>query len=256
MPEQIKNLQKKVLEYWNKWTTKQKSIIIGSFAGAVVVIAVFVFFLSRTRYTKLYTFQDTQTASRAVTTLKEAGYASKLDSDKITVFVDEDHYVEAVSTVYSADIGDDSFDINDLLDTSLTTTNGERLQRTFLRSESVMKSGIMCIQGITDVTINYIPKDTSNSVIAANQTIPAAVTITYNNKFDKKQVAGIAAIVAKGLGNKNTDDITIVDHRGEVLFDGSEVDIEGLDLTDKVTMEKRIKGEYQECVTGALIMNG
>lgn len=256
MPEQIKNLQKKALEYWNKWTTKQKSIIIGSFAGAVVVIAVFVFFLSRTRYTELYTFQDTETASRAVAALREAGYSSKLDGNSSKVLVDEDYYVEAVTTIYSAEIGDDSFDIDKLLDTSLTTTNGERLQRTFLRSESVMKDAIMCIQGITDVTINYIPKDTSNSVIAANQTIPAAVTITYNNKFDKKQVAGIAAIVAKGLGNKNTDDITIVDHRGEVLFDGSEVDIEGLDLTDKVTMEKRIKGEYQECVAGALIMNG
>ncbi|MCR5585831.1 MAG: hypothetical protein K6F63_10410 [Lachnospiraceae bacterium] len=256
MPEQLKNIQKKVLEYWNKWTTKQKTVIIGSFAGVVLIIAFFVFFLGRTRYTELYKFQDTETASRAVTALKEAGYASKLGSDNNTVLVDEDHYVEAVTTVYSADIGDDSFNIDDLLDTSLTTTNGERLQRTFLRSESVIRDAIMCIQGITSVTINYIPKDTSNSVIAANQTIPAAVTITYNNKFNKKQVAGIASIVAKGLGNKNTDDITIVDQNGEVLFDGSEVDIEGLDLTDKVTMEKRIKSEYKECVTGALIMNG
>ncbi len=256
MPEQIKNLQKKALEYWNKWTTKQKTIIIGIFAGVVLVIAAFVFVLSRTHYTELHTFSDTETASRAVTALKEAGYASKLDSDGSTVLVDEDFYVEAVTTVYSADIGDDSFNINDLLDTSLTTTNGERLLRKFLRSESEMRDAIMCIQGITDVTINYIPKDTSNSVIAANQTVPAAVTITYNNKFDKKQVAGVAAIVAKGLGNKNTEDITIVDHTGAVLFDGAETDNGELDLTDKDTSEKKIRRLYIESVTGALIMNG
>ncbi len=256
MPEQLKNIQKKALEYWNKWTTKQKTLIIGIFAGVVVVIALFVFILGRTHYTELYTFDNTETASRAVTTLKEAGYASKLASDRNTVLVDRDRYVEAVTTVYSSDIGDDSFDIDKLLDTSLTTTNGERLTRSFLRSESEMKASIMCIKGITDVIINYIPKDTSNSVIAANQTIPAAVTITYNSKFDKKYVAGIASIVAKGLGNKNTEDITIVDQNGEVLFDGAETDDGEIDVTDKLAMEKKIKSQYRESVTGALIMNG
>ncbi|MCR5824803.1 MAG: hypothetical protein K6G60_10270 [Lachnospiraceae bacterium] len=256
MPEQLKNIQKKALEYWNKWTTKQKTIIIGIFAGVVLIITALILFLGRTRYTALYNFGSTETASRAVTTLKEAGYASKLDSDGTTVLVDRDYYVEAVTTVYNADIGDDDFDINKLLDNSLTTTNDERLTKKFLRSESEIKKNIMMIEGITDASINYIPKDTTNSVIAANQSVPAAVKISYNSRFDKKKVAGIAAIVAKGLGNKNTDDITIVDHKGEVLFDGSNPDVDTLDISDKHAMINRLQKEYSDLVTGALIMNG
>ena len=233
MPEQLKKRQKKVIEYWNKWTTKQKTLIIGIFAGVVLIVAVFAFILSRTHYTEVYNFSYTETASRAVAALKEAGYASKLGDDNTKVLVDEDYYVEAVTTLYSSNIGDDSFDISDLLDTSLTTTNGERLTRTFLRSESQMKNAIMLIEGITDVNINYIAKDTSNSVLAANQTISAAVTITYNSGFDKKKVEGIATIVAKGLGNKTTDDITIVDHTGAVLYDGSEEETAEVNITDK-----------------------
>ena len=256
MPEQLKTLQKKVLEYWNKLTTKQKTLMIGIFAGVVLIVAVFAFILSRTHYTEVYNFSDTETASRAVAALKEAGYASKLGDDNTKVLVDEDYYVEAVTTLYSSNIGDDSFDISDLLDTSLTTTNGERLTRTFLRSESQMKNAIMLIEGITDVNINYIAKDTSNSVLAANQTISAAVTITYNSGFDKKKVEGIAAIVAKGLGNKTTDDITIVDHTGAVLYDGPEEETAEVNITDKAAFDKSIKRDYIEGVKGALIMNG
>ena len=256
MPEQIKNLQKKALEYWNKLTTKQKSITIGIFAGVVLFIAVFAFLLGRTHYTELYTFGSTETASRAVSTLKEAGYASKLDSDRATVLVDRDYYVEAVTTIYSADIGGEEFPIDKLLANDLTTTNGERLTKNFLWSESKMKNSIMLIDGITDVSINYLPKDTSNSVLAANQSVSAAVKITYDSTFNKKYVAGIAAIVAKGLGNKNTDDVTIVDHKGEVLFDGANVDVEAMDITDKESFKNRLQREYVELVTGALLMNG
>ncbi len=256
MPEQIKNIYKKALEYWNKWTTKQKTIIISVFAGVIVAVSLLVFLLGRTHYTELYKFDSTENASRAVSTLKNAGYISKLGSDGMTVMVDEDYYVEAVTTIYSSDIGDDGFSIDDLLDTSLTTTNSERLLRTFLRSESKMEKAIMCINGITSVSINYIAKDTSNSVIAANQTIPASVIISYNSSFDKSRIEGIAQIVAKGLGNETTDEITIVDQYGEVLFDGSVTDTEELDLTDKLAMEKYLKNEYKEYVTGALVMNG
>ncbi len=256
MPEQLKNIQKKALEYWNKWTTKQKTMIIGIFVGVVLVVAALVVILGRTHYTELYTFENTETASRAITALRGAGYASKLDSDKTTVLVDRDYYVEAVSTVYSADVVDEGFDINKLLDTSLTTTNGERLTRNFLYSESNIKSAIMGIEGITAVSVNFIAKDTSNSVIAANQTIPAAVTISYNSKFNKKHVEGIAAIVAKGLGNKNTEDVTIVNQQGEVLFDGSQTDTGEIDITDKYAVTKVLESGYKEVVKGALMMNG
>ena len=42
MQERLKELPKKFLEYWNKWTSKQKTIIVSVVAVVIVMIAVFV----------------------------------------------------------------------------------------------------------------------------------------------------------------------------------------------------------------------
>ncbi len=42
MQERLKELPKKLLEYWNKWTSKQKTIIISAVSIVIVMIAIFV----------------------------------------------------------------------------------------------------------------------------------------------------------------------------------------------------------------------
>ena len=46
MQERLKELPKKFLEYWNKWTSKQKTIIISAVGGVVVLIAVLAYKLA------------------------------------------------------------------------------------------------------------------------------------------------------------------------------------------------------------------
>ena len=66
MQERLKELPKKFLEYWNKWTSKQKTIIISAILAVVVMIAILVAVLGRTKYVELDTFADTKTAGSVV----------------------------------------------------------------------------------------------------------------------------------------------------------------------------------------------
>ena len=120
MQERLKELPKKFLEYWNKWTSKQKTIIITAISVVIVLIAVLVAILGRTKYTELGTFEDTKTASQVVSLLKESAIETKLASDNLTVMVDEEMYMDAIMTVSVSDMVGEEFGLDDLLNNSLT----------------------------------------------------------------------------------------------------------------------------------------
>lgn len=259
MQERLKELPKKFLEYWNKWTSKQKTIIISAILVVIVMIAILVMVLGRTRYTELGTFGDTKTASEIVTMLRGNSITTKLDSDNLTVLVDEKKYTDAVMAVSVSDmVSTGKFTLEDLFDTDLTTTNGERLQRAHLLVESEMEEFIKnYYEGIDDIVISYIAKDTSNSILISSKTIPVSVQLKTNSLFDKKQAVAIATTVAFGIGNPNTDDIRVTDTKGNVLFNGAEEEEDNseIDLADKIKVEEIYRENYINMVTGVMTVN-
>ena len=258
MQERLKEIPKKLLEYWNKWTSKQKTIIISAISVVIVMIAVLVFVLGRTKYVELDTFEDTKTASNIVSLLRENAIETKLSSDNMTVMVDEEKYMDAVMVVSVSDMVETGFSLDDLFDTDLTTTNGERLQRTHLYVATDLENYLIkYTPGVIDATINYIPKDTSNTILTSSKTIPISVMLVTDNKFDEDSAVGIANAISYAIGNPNTDDIRIVDQNGNLLFNGPEVENEDeIDLSDTMAMTEHLRKTYIEMVTGAILMNG
>lgn len=256
MQERLKELPKKFLEYWNKWTSRQKTIIISVLSAVLILIAIVVLLLGRTKYVELYKYPETRTASQVVSYLKESNIATKLSSDNQTVMVDEKRYSEAIMAVATSELGESSFGIDGLLDTSITTTNGERLIRQHLYLKEDLLSAVLVTTGVVDAKISYIPKDTSNRILTASKEIPASIMLVTNSEFRKSSAEAIAKYVAYALGNTNTDVIKIVNQRGEVLFDGPEADSEEIDITDKQATMEYFRDSYIESVTGALLMNG
>ena len=257
MQERLKELPKKFLEYWNKWTSKQKTIIISAVAVVIVMIAIFVMVLGRTKYTELNTFEDTRTASQVVSLLKENAIETKLAADNLTVMVDEEMYMDAVMAVSVSDMVDQGFGIDDLLNNELTTTNGERLTKNHLYvSTDLEEMLIKYTPGVVDASIKYIPKDTSNSILTTTKTIPISVVLVITDEFDKKSAEGIALSVSRAVGNPNADDIVITDHKGTILFNGGEVENEDeIDLTDAMALSEKMREIYIEQVKGAILMN-
>ncbi len=257
MQERLKELPKKFLEYWNKWTSKQKTIIISAVAVVIVMIAVLVMVLGRTKYTELSQFEDTKTASGVVSLLRENSIETKLASDNLTVMVDEKMYMDAVMVVSVSDMVETGFSIDDLLNNDLTTTNKEYLTKSHLYvSTNIENYLIKYTPGVIDATVKYIPVDTTNSIINVNKTIPVSVILVTDDRFDKDSALGIATAVAAAIGNPNTDDVRIVDHAGNILFNGPEpVDEDEIDLTDTMAISEHMRKIYIDQVTGAILMN-
>ena len=128
---------------------------------------------------------------------------------------------------------------------------------THLRQESDIKTMMKkYYQGVVDVSINYIPKDTSNSILTSSKSTPISVMLVTDSSFDKDSAEAIAKWVSLAVGNEDTESIKIIDQKGIVLYDGPQAEEEKeLDITDKMAMTTHLKEEYIEAVTGAMLKN-
>lgn len=221
MQERLKELPKRLLELWNKYTSKQKTIIISVFSGVVLALAILIVLLSRTKYVTLSTFETTNIATGVVQLLQENGIKYKLQDDNLTVEVDQKRQTDAVVLVAQSDLEETGFGIDDLLNTSISTTSGERLTRNHLYMQSTLKKDIEKMVGVENANIHYVPQDSSTTILTTQKDTPASVFLTVNDEFDEVETPeSIAVTVAYALGNATTEQIRVVNQYGVILYDG------------------------------------
>ena len=80
MLDRVKQIPSRVLEFWNKYSKKQRVIFISVVGAIFLSLTILILILSRTEFVELMTFSDTKTAKQAVDLLKEEGIAYQLGS--------------------------------------------------------------------------------------------------------------------------------------------------------------------------------
>ncbi len=256
MQERLKQFPKRLLEIWNKYTSKQKTLIISVFSAVVMALAVLVMLLSRTKYVTLSTFDTTTVATGVVSLLNENNIKNKLLPDNRTVEVDQKRQTDAIVLVSQSDLEKTGFGIKDLLNTSISTTNGERLLRSHLYLQSDLKNQIEDMVGVEEASINYVPKDSSTTILQSQKDTPASVFLRINNDFDKTVTPeAIAVLVAYALGNSTTEQIRVADQYGRVLFDGPK-DESDLSQDEVTAFKKSFTDAYRNLVYVGFVASG
>ncbi|MBQ8798199.1 MAG: hypothetical protein IJZ55_01385 [Lachnospiraceae bacterium] len=256
MQERLKELPKRLLELWNKYTSKQKTIIVSVFSGIVLALAVLIVLLSRTKYVTLSTFKTTNIATGVVQLLDENGIKYKLKDDNLTVEVDEKRQTDAVVLVAQSDLEKEGFGIEDLLNTSISTTSGERLTRNHLYLQSELRQNIESMVGVDEAKINYAPQDSSTTILTAQKNTPASVFLTVNEEFDTTTTPeAIAVQVAFALGNSTTEEIRVVNQYGVILYDGPKPDDEEMTQDEIDAFKEELTLAYKNLVYAGFVAN-
>lgn len=256
MQERLKELPKRLLELWNKYTTKQKTIIISVLSGVILALAILIVLLSRTKYVTLSTFGTTNIATGVVQLLDENGIKYKLLDDNLTVEVDQKRQTDAVVLVAQSDLQETGFTIDDLLNTSISTTSGERLTRNHLYLQSNLKKDIESMVGVDKATINYVPQDSSTTILTSKKNTTASVFLTVNDEFDKDVTPeAIAVQVAYALGNSSTEEIRVVNQYGVILYDGPKPEDEEMTRDEIAAFKDEISLAYKNLVYAGFAAN-
>lgn len=243
MVEKLKQIPVQLLNQWNKYTNKQKTIIISVIAAVFLALVILVSIMNRTVYKTLIVSETGKDATTVANLLKDEGIAYKLAEDNLTIKVDEKKYSDAILLVYSSDVSTSGLSLKELVSNDLSTTNSDRNLKNHLYVQTEIRNNLIKMNGIKDATVTYVPIDNTYSVLSKKEDYPASVALTITDEFDVSMASAIAQYVAAAIGNESTDKIKVIDQNGNLLFGGEE-DLYSGSATSVLEYREKLQNTY------------
>ena len=255
MAERLKQIPKQLLDFWNKYTSKQKTVVICVFCALVLAFALLIFLMQRVEYEVLTIAEDPKGASDVVELLKAEDIAYRLESDNRTVTVDVKRYSDAVLLLASNDMPSTGLTVDELLNNSLSTTNYDRSLKLNLYLQNQLRNYIRTMDGIKDAQVYYIPEEKTASILTEAQDTSASVLLTVDDDFQPHSAETIAEMVASIIGNKKADKIKVVDQEGNLLY-GGEQDLYSGSANSNEDFKERLRNTFINNLYLGLLKNG
>ena len=222
MPDKIKEILEKVLAWWNKFTAKQKTLIIGIAAAVVFTFVIVIYIFAKPQYIQWQKCSTTAEAAEVIEILDSNSIKYKVSTDGLNISVQTSQLSSANLALGAAGYVPDQYSISEALSGGIGTTQSDRQKQYVYYLEKKFASDISSIECVKTATVTLnIPEQTgllSNSQEEAS----AWIQLTLRDKLTSDQAATIARAVATALGNSSTANITIVDNNANLLFSGEE----------------------------------
>ena len=126
MADKLKEIPGKAQEWWNKFTSRQKTIIIALVAVVVFTFVIIIYTFSRPQYVRLDTYEDSATAAKIVEILNDAGITHKESADARTIDVLKNQLPQANMAIASEGYVPGSLKYGDVVEVGMSTTSADR----------------------------------------------------------------------------------------------------------------------------------
>ena len=95
MAERLKEILNKVLEWWNKFSTKQKTFIVSAGAGLILAFAILITILMKPQYVVLMNCENTKEAAKVTELLENEGLDYKVSDDAYQIKINQKQQSQA-----------------------------------------------------------------------------------------------------------------------------------------------------------------
>lgn len=222
MADRLKEIPAKILEWWNKYTTKQRSIIIGIGAVVIFTFAIIMYVSSQPKYVQLVICEDAEQAAEVVETLDGAGVIHRESSDGLKIEVETSQEAQARYAIASAGVMPSGVSLSDALSGSMSTTSSdkEKLYKAYL--ESFITETLSSMSAVKKVWVHLDLAIQDGTLSAKEEEDSAYIQLELDGTFTSANAANMARAVATILGNDTTANITILDTDSNMLFTGGD----------------------------------
>ncbi len=224
MADKLKEIPGKILEWWNKFTNKQKTIIVAMAAAVIFTFVIIMYTFSRPQYIELGTYESRESAAKIIDILNEAGITHRESADARTVEVLVSQESQANYALGAAGYVPDSLSYSSFVETSMSTTSADRenMYKDYLQKE--LENAFMMSTPVKKVTVLIErPSQTGTlSSAAQKQEASAYIHVDVTDDFTTANATAMAKAAATFLGNSTTANITILDQNMNILFAGGD----------------------------------
>ncbi|MCR4758478.1 MAG: flagellar M-ring protein FliF [Butyrivibrio sp.] len=257
MADKLKALWQKVLDWWNQFTAKQKTLIIGAGSVILLTIIILVSILNQPQYVLLATANSTKEASEIKELLDSNSINYKMSDDGLEFKVLKKDQGDASLLLGANDIQSYAYSIDNVTDGNFSTTESDKQKKYVLYLESRLESDFISkFEAIKSANVQLNIPDNDGTLIGNQEEASAWVLLNIADgaSFSEDNAAFLAKAVAVAIGNENTENIVILDTNGNMLFSGSEeTTTSGLassQLSLKAKAEQIVKSEVKKVLLG------
>jgi len=254
MPDRLKQILEKIMDWWKKFTTKQKALIASAAATVAVLVLALVVILGRPQKVELITCANVTEANSVKELLDGAEIEYEIGEDNLTFTINKEDETDAIYLLGTNEIATDKYSLEDVFDGSFSTTETERTKKYTLYLEEAIEADLSALDPIESAEVRLsIPID-DGTILAQKEETYAAIALRLNKELEEGMAEGIARFVATAVGNESTESITILDSNSNVLFSGGEesgsLGTIASQLSAKNSEEFRVKNEIRGVVLG------
>ncbi|MDE6851184.1 MAG: hypothetical protein K2J67_01675 [Lachnospiraceae bacterium] len=224
MQERIKEVPAKFVEFWNKYTGKQKSIIIAVVCVVLLAIGLTAYFVSRPTWVKFEAFSNVDDANAMTNALDDSGIKWKASSDGMTLFVHDKDYTNALYAMSDNNLVDTGYSWDKAFDNSMSTTESEKSQKRLLALQSELRNSMLHYSFIEDADVFIDVPESTYSVIDEEGKTSVTAQIILNEKNKDQMTAETAQSLAYWLANAvgtDVENVLINDNLGTCWYNGS-----------------------------------
>lgn len=141
--ERLKQIPAKLLEFWNKYNSKQKTLIVCITAAVFLILVGVVYFLSRPKMEELIQTSSAAESSSIINSLDAAGIRHKTSRDGLIIYVDSKKYTDALLQLAENNIPSIGMTLDELFDNGFTTTESEKKLKANIYKQDWLRNSLL-----------------------------------------------------------------------------------------------------------------
>ena len=229
--------------------TKQRVLIIGSIVAFIAVVSIVAIVLTRPKYEVLVTCEDYTEMNSVTTLLTDNNHKYKINN--MVVSVNSKELTACKMLLASQNIQSDGYTFEDAMKRSFTTTDSDSTKQYAHYLETKLEGDLKDMDGVKDASVTINMPEKTNSFYQAASDATVAVKLVTTKDINEDAAESMASLLAMAVGNDSTKSITIIDNKGNTLFNGAA----GNNSTSGVGMNSKLKYKSQiEATTSSSLL--
>lgn len=209
--EKLKEIWGKILEWWGKFSSNQKTTLIIIACGIVLAFAGLIALLTNPNYTNLKVCTTTTEAAQVTGVLDDSGIKYKVSDDGLRITVPRADLSSANLALGASGIVSDNYTLEAALSGGFTVTEADKQKKyQEFMEKSLADDFIARFKPVKGAVVRIHLAENDGTLLSKNDETTVAASLELEGDFDEANAAFLAQAIAGALGLKNTDNITIL----------------------------------------------
>lgn len=261
MQERIKEISTRLIEFWKKYSSKQKTIIIAVICIVLIAIGITAYLVSRPTWVKFQEFSSLEDANAMADALDDEGISYKAsENDGLTLYVHKEDMTNALYAMSDNGLTDSGYTWDDAFDNSMSTTESEKSQKRILALQSSLKKSLVEYSFVEGADVFIDVPDSTYSVLDEEDDTSVTARISVKETEKDNVTEDVSVALASWLANAvgtDLENVIINDSDGNCIYNGATSDSLGGSLSGGTSEYcEKLRNTIAKNISDLLIKSG